>query len=146
MTHMASKKDRQTRILEIIRERNIKTQDELADALCREGWDVTQATVSRDIKELELVKVRAGGESIYAAPSANENEILRSSVISIDHAMNIVVVKTLSGMAQGVASLMDNMHIGDTLGTIAGDDTIMIVARDERAADTIHETVDKMRG
>ena len=143
---MASKKDRQTRILEIIRDRNIKTQDELADALCRDGWDVTQATVSRDIKELELVKVRSGGESIYAAPSANENEILRSSVVSIDHAMNIVVVKTLSGMAQGVASLMDNMHIGDTLGTIAGDDTIMIVARDEDAADAIHETVEKMRG
>lgn len=143
---MALKKDRQTRILEIIRNCSIKTQDELADYLRDEGWDVTQATVSRDIKELELVKVRSGGESIYAAPSANEHEILRSSVISIDHALNIVVVKTLSGMAQGVASLMDNMHIGDTLGTIAGDDTIMIVARDENAAGAIHKTVDKMRG
>lgn len=143
---MASKKDRQSRILEIIRSNNIKTQDELAYTLRREGWDVTQATVSRDIKELELVKVRAGGESVYAAPSGNENEIIRSSVTHIDHAMNIVVVKTLSGMAQGVASLMDNMHIGDTLGTIAGDDTIMIVARDEAAAELIQEIVEKMRG
>ena len=141
-----ARSSRQLKLLEIINKTNVETQSDLANALIKEGFKVTQATVSRDIKELELVKVRAGGESIYAAPSANENEILRSSVISIDHAMNIVVVKTLSGMAQGVASLMDNMHIGDTLGTIAGDDTIMIVARDERAADIIHETVDKMRG
>ena len=82
---MASKKSRQTRILEIIRTNNIKTQDELAEFLKLENWDVTQATVSRDIKELELVKIRVNGESVYAAPSGHENEIMKSSVLSVDY-------------------------------------------------------------
>ena len=111
-----------------------------------EGWDVTQATVSRDIKELELVKIRLDGESVYAPPSGHETEILKSSVCGVDCAMNIVVIKTLAGMAQGVASLMDNMHLGDTLGSIAGDDTIMIVARNEGAALEICNFINRMKG
>ena len=143
---MASKKSRQKRILEIIGTHNIKTQDELAEFLKNEGWDVTQATVSRDINELELVKVRSDGESVYAAPSAHKTEILKSSVICIDFAINIVVVKTLAGMAQGIANLMDNMHLGDTLGSIAGDDTIMIVARNEKAAEEICKLLNRLKG
>lgn len=143
---MATKKTRQQRILEIIRTQNVKTQDELADILKNEGWDVTQATVSRDIKELELVKIRSDGEPVYASPAARETEIVKSSVRSVDYAMNTVVVKTLAGMAQGVASLLDNMHLGDTLGSIAGDDTIMIVARSESAAGDICRIINRMKG
>ncbi len=143
---MASKKSRQTRILEIIRTNSIKTQEELADFLKNEGWDVTQATVSRDIKELELVKVRLGGEAVYAASVGHETEIMKSSVLDVDCAMNIVVVHTLAGMAQGVANLMDNMHLGDALGSIAGDDTIMIVAKNENAAKEICAFIELMKG
>lgn len=143
---MATKKTRQTRILEIIRENNVKTQDELADFLKDEGWDVTQATVSRDIKELELIKIRVNGESVYAPGEARETELLKSSIISVDYAVNIVVVKTLAGMAQGVASLLDNMALKDTLGSIAGDDTIMIVARNESLAGNISSLINRMKG
>ena len=143
---MATKSTRQKRILEIIRTHSIKTQDELAEFLKNEGWDVTQATVSRDIKELELVKIRLDGEAVYAPPSGRETEIMKSSVRGVDCAMNIVVVKTLAGMAQGIANLMDNMHLGDTLGSIAGDDTIMIVARSESAAADICSLINRMKG
>lgn len=142
---MATKKTRQNRILEIIRTNNIKTQDELADFLKNEGWDVTQATVSRDIKELELIKIRSNGESVYAPSEARESELLKSSVVSVDFAMNIVVVKTLAGMAQGVANLLDNMELSGTLGSIAGDDTIMIVAVNEKTAENICLLIKQMR-
>ncbi len=141
-----SKKTRQSRILEIIRENSVRTQEELSEFLKTEGWDVTQATVSRDIKELELMKIRVNGEAVYAPPKGDDNEIIKSSVVSAEFAENIVVVKTRAGMAQGVASLVDNMELNSVLGSIAGDDTIMIVTRDRFSASSVCEIIRKFKG
>lgn len=136
------KTSRHGKILEIIRENNVRTQKELADFLEQGGVKVTQATLSRDIKDLKLIKVHNdSGETVYAAGGNGEepryhaaDAILSESVLSVDYAMNIVVIKTLSGMAQGVGSLLDRMNISSMLGSIAGDDTIMIVTRTEEDA------------
>ena len=136
------KTSRHGKILEIIRENNVRTQKELADFLEQSGVKVTQATLSRDIKDLKLIKVHNdSGETVYAAGGSGEEPrsgtILSESVLNIDYAMNIVVIKTLSGMAQGVAALMDRMNFSSMLGSIAGDDTIMIVTRTEEDAKVI---------
>lgn len=134
------KTSRHGKILEIIRENHVRTQKELADFLGQNGMKVTQATLSRDIKDLKLIKVHNdSGDTVYAVGGEEpryhtSGTIYTESVLSVDYAMNIVVVKTLSGMAQGVASLLDRMNLSDILGTIAGDDTIMIVARTEEEA------------
>ena len=133
------KTSRHGKILEIIRNHNVRTQKELADYLEQSGMKVTQATLSRDIKDLKLIKVHNdSGETVYAAGGKGKEpqsgSILSESVLNIDYAVNIVVIKTLSGMAQGVASLLDRMHLSSVLGSIAGDDTLMIVTRTEEDA------------
>lgn len=133
------KTSRHGKILEIIRTHNVRTQKELADYLEQSGMKVTQATLSRDIKDLKLIKVHNdSGETVYAAgrkgKEPQSGSILSESVLNIDYAVNIVVIKTLSGMAQGVASLLDRMHLSSVLGSIAGDDTLMIVTRTEEDA------------
>ncbi len=134
------KTSRHGKILEIIRENSVRTQKELADFLEQSGVKVTQATLSRDIKDLKLIKVHNdSGEMVYAVGGEEPRyhtggTIFSESVLSVDCAMNIVVVKTLSGMAQGVGSLLDRMNIPEILGSIAGDDTIMIVTRTEEEA------------
>jgi transcriptional regulator of arginine metabolism len=144
------KYDRHAKILEIIDSNIIETQDELAEKLKKSGVDVTQATISRDIKELRLVKVLSeDGRAKYAMVSKDDNgkskkllTILTQSYISCDYANNIVVVKTLPGMAQGVASALDLLKWDEVVGTIAGDDTIMVISRAEKIAE---EMVNKLR-
>ncbi len=133
-------------ILSIINEKSVETQQDLTDLLSSVGFDVTQATVSRDIKELGLhKKLNNDGRYVYTeSSSAVQNTIsdemaiiLSKSVISTDYSLNTVVIKTLTGMAQGAASVIDAMHFPECLGTIAGDDTIFVVTRGEDASEKL---------
>lgn len=131
------KTKRQTKMLELIKKHNIETQEELSDYLQKEGYQVTQATVSRDIRELKLTKVAmSNGRQKYAAlPEANEDlsekytRVFRDAFVSMDMAQNILVIKTVSGMAMAVAAAIDAMHLHEIVGCIAGDDTIMCAVR-----------------
>ncbi len=134
------KKERQNKLLELIEKNAIETQDELQKALVSSGFDVTQATVSRDIKELRIVKVLdANGIYRYAASNKNTSsgrnfqyrDIFAHSVISVDFAINNVVIKCHSGMAQGACASLDMMECSNVLGTLAGDDTILVIVRSE---------------
>ncbi|WP_312812208.1 arginine repressor [Sedimentibacter sp.] len=128
---------RQTKILELISKKEIETQEELADGLKAMGIDVTQATISRDIKELRLVKVMSkNGKYKYATIGQSQegitdrlNKIFENSVVSIDNALNIIVLKTIPGAAQICASAIDYMGVDDIVGTLAGDDTVFVAIR-----------------
>lgn len=133
---------RQSRIVELIKEHEIETQDQLAAMLNAEGFNVTQATISRDMRELKLTKVATsdGGQK-YAILSAGDIQIserlgrvFRDGVISMDYAQNIIVIKTLNGMAMAVAAALDSMGNNEVMGTIAGDDTIFCVVKTEQKA------------
>ncbi len=129
-----SKSQRQSRILQIIRERSVETQEELVDVLRKTGMEVTQATISRDIKELGIIKVSTGeGKQKYVpmdrsgeVASGRLMKVFSEAVIMIEVAVNFVIVKTLPGMAQAAASALDSMHLTDMLGSLAGDDTVFI--------------------
>ena len=131
------KTKRQTKMLELIKKHDIETQEELSDYLQKEGYQVTQATVSRDIRELKLTKVAmSNGRQKYAAlTEANEDlsekytRVVRDAFVSMDMAQNILVIKTVSGMAMAVAAAIDAMHLHEIVGCIAGDDTIMCAVR-----------------
>ena len=131
------KTERHAKIIELISRNDIVTQEELADYLVREGFPVTQATISRDIRELKLTKIAtSGGKQKYALMhdgSEDMNEkylrVLRDGFVSMDMAQNILVVKTVSGMAMAVAAALDKMHWHGVAGCIAGDDTIMCAIR-----------------
>ena len=131
------KTKRQTKMLELIKKHDIETQEELSDYLQKEGYQVTQATVSRDIRELKLTKVAMiNGRQKYAAlTEANEDlsekytRVFRDAFVSMDMAQNILVIKTVSGMAMAVAAAIDAMHLHEIVGCIAGDDTIMCAVR-----------------
>ena len=131
------KRVRQNKILELIGEYDIDTQEELGKRLHESGFRVTQATISRDIKELQLKKqADKNGKSKYICVtpgSASFGEryarVLQDGMVSIDQADNLVVIKTVSGMAMAVAAALDNMDLQGFLGCIAGDDTIFAVAR-----------------
>jgi transcriptional regulator of arginine metabolism len=146
------KYSRHAKILELIDKYNIETQEELADKLKEVGMDITQATVSRDIKELRLIKVMTEDEHYRYAPIFQTEgtitnrllTIFTESFVSCDYANNIVVVKTLPGMAQASASAMDSLKWIDIIGTIAGDDTIMIVCRAEKIAEELVNKLNRM--
>ncbi len=130
------KSHRQAVLLEIIREYDIDTQEELLDKLREKNFNVTQATISRDINELKLIKVPvANGKYKYTVAQKDENidtqssfkTIFNTAVRSIDFAQNMIVLKTTSGMAQGVCYELDSIEMDGILGTIAGDDTIFVV-------------------
>ena len=131
------KTKRQTKMLELIKKHDIETQEELSDYLQKEGYQVTQATVSRDIRELKLTKVAmSNGRQKYAAlTEANEDlsekytRVFRDAFVSMDMAQNILVIKTVSGMAMAVAAALDAMDCHEIVGSIAGDDTIMCAVR-----------------
>ena len=134
---------RQLKILEIIRENDIDTQETLVELLNREGFGVTQATVSRDIRELKLSKVSAGmGRQKYAlTPESDSTEIMErmnrvfsDGVVSIDYAGNLIIIKTITGMAMAVAAALDAMDNTEIIGTIAGDDTVFSAVRNEGKA------------
>ncbi|MFR5772698.1 MAG: arginine repressor [Lachnospirales bacterium] len=140
---------RQSKILELIRENDIETQEMLADLLNKAGFNVTQATVSRDIRELKLTKATMqSGKQKYVATAKESsfvterlNRVFRDGIVSIDYAQNIVVIKTLIGMAMAVAAALDSMENSEIMGTIAGDDTIFCVVKNESRAIKLTENL-----
>jgi len=133
-------------ILNLIKDNVIRTQSEITQKLREAGADVTQATVSRDIKELRLVKTSDSDNEYRYVSMANQtyddletrlSNIFAEAVVSVESASNIIVVKTLSGMAQAAATLIDSMEYRGVIGCIAGDDTIMTVAKSEKDANKI---------
>ncbi|SEI45090.1 transcriptional regulator, ArgR family [Lachnospiraceae bacterium A10] len=141
------KSERQAKILDLIVKKEIGTQDELTEELEKAGYQVTQATVSRDIREMRLTKVALGkGKLRYVAYkesgedlSQKYRRIFKDGFISMDNAQNILVIKTVSGMAMAVAAALDNMDFSEIVGSIAGDDTIMCAIR------SMDDTVSVMR-
>ena len=129
------KNKRQEKIIEIIESQIVETQEALQEKLRESGFDVTQATVSRDIKELRLTKVATRGNRYkYAVLDSDDPKqaakfvfILKETVLSVQCAQNMLVIKTFSGMAQAAAAALDNLFGSDVIGTIAGDDTIFAV-------------------
>ena len=140
---------RQSKILELIRGNDIETQEMLADLLNKAGFNVTQATVSRDIRELKLTKATMqSGKQKYVATAKESsfvterlNRVFRDGIVSIDYAQNIVVIKTLIGMAMAVAAALDSMENSEIMGTIAGDDTIFCVVKNESRAVKLTENL-----
>lgn len=140
-----TKGQRHIKIREIITKKEIETQDELVDTLKRAGYNVTQATVSRDIKELHLVKVPLpDGRYKYSLPADNRfnplqklKRTLVDSFVNIDFADHLVVLKTLPGNANAVAALIDNLDWDEIMGTISGDDTILIVCRNKKQSEKV---------
>ena len=137
------KTKRQAKIIEIISNTNVETQEQLLKALEEAGFTSTQATISRDIKELRIVKeLTSLGTYRYsvsekdAPPALTDrlNTIFRECVISVDYAENLVVIHTLPGMANAAGSALDAMRSGAVLGTLAGDDTVVVVMREGHAA------------
>lgn len=129
-------KNRQLRIMELVNERDIETQEELAGILKSEGFDVTQATVSRDIRKLHLTKITmANGHQKYGVTNEESGPpekllmVLKHAFVSAESAQNIVVLKTVAGMAMAVGAALDSIHMPGYMGCIAGDDTVMIAAR-----------------
>ena len=143
---------RQKKILELIAEYDIETQDDLIERLRESGYDVTQATVSRDIRELKLVKTAmpdrryryevAQYEGIEI--STNYRNIIKETVIKVDYVGNTVVLRTYTGMAQAAAAAVDGMGWDEIVGTLAGDDTIFILMRDTAAAIGFAEKVSQI--
>ena len=130
------KSERHAKIVELIGKHQIETQEELARLLNENGFSVTQATVSRDIKELKLTKVSSGNggqkyDLVQQGDSVSEKymHILKNGFVSMDMAQNILVIKTVSGMAMAVAAALDNLNWNEIVGCIAGDDTIMCAVR-----------------
>ena len=129
--------NRHAKIIELINKYHIETQEELADYLNEEGFKVTQATVSRDIRDLKLTKVPTdGGRHKYAIHQTAETEmsdkyirVLKDGYVSMDMAQNILVIKTVAGMAMAVCAAIDSMKWNEVVGSIAGDDTIMCAIR-----------------
>ncbi len=128
---------RQNKIVEIVTKNSIETQEELVLLINKAGFKTTQATISRDIRELGITKVSSGnGRQKYAVVKGNENKVsdkftrvLCDGFVSCDTAQNILVIKTVSGMAMAVAAAIDSLHIDNIVGCIAGDDTVMCAVR-----------------
>lgn len=143
------KKNRHGRIIELIHAYDIETQEELADRLREDGFSVTQATVSRDIRELKLSKVPVGnGKQKYIVISHDDAHladkyirVLKDGFISMDNAQNILVVRTVSGMAMAVAAALDAMKMREIVGSIAGDDTIMVAVRTTQETKEVMEKI-----
>jgi transcriptional regulator of arginine metabolism len=145
---------RHQRILDIIRVQPIKTQEELADELAREGISVTQATISRDIKELRLIKAPVGdGTYRYTIPADRSIEDINKRVrrifhevaISIEDSENIIVIKTLEGAAQAVAAVLDDLAWSEVVGSLAGDDTILLVIKPAQRAHEVMARLNRFR-
>ena len=146
------KSERQNRILELITKYEIETQEDMMEHLRQEGYMVTQATVSRDLKELKLSKtMTAHGNYRYAlntgrshTGTARLNSAMAESITHVDYSMNNVVLKTYPGLAQAVASADDSLNMHSILGCVAGDDTIIIVTRDEASSAEISTRIHEL--
>lgn len=143
---------RQTKIIELINKHDIETQEELADLLEHAGFHVTQATISRDIRELKLTKVATdNGRQKYIILKNQESglnekyvRVLKDGFLSMDMAQNIIVIKSISGMAMAVAAALDALHFEGIVGCIAGDDTVMCVIRTTQDAVKVMEKLNKL--
>lgn len=143
------KNQRQKMIIEIITVHEVATQEQLCELLKASGFEVTQATVSRDIKELALIKQpMASGGAKYAVPSLSrsrisdgglEHSILLESVLNVDHGLNTVVVKCSPGMANAVCAKLDSVELHNSVGTLAGDDTVFVLMRSEKDAERLEK-------
>lgn len=144
------KNKRHEKIIELITKNSIETQEELAKRLNDEGFIVTQATVSRDIKKLDLIKVKASGNhqkytvNTGIVPERNDKliRVLRDAITSMDDAQNMLVIRTVSGMAMAAAAALDSLHFPEIIGCVGGDDTIICVAKD---ADGALSAMEKIR-
>jgi len=145
---------RHQRILDIVRSKPIQTQEDLSAELAREGMSVTQATISRDIKELRLIKAPVGdGSYRYTVPVDRNIEdinrrierVFREAVISVEDSDNIVVVKTLEGAAQAIGAIVDDLDWPEIVGSLAGDDTIFVVVKPADKAPEIMARFNKFR-
>ncbi len=145
---------RHQKIMEIIQQTEVDTQEELARLLCEAGFNVTQATVSRDIKQLNLRKVPSStGRQCYAPSNTKETfggdrlvGILKAGFVSMEAASNILVIKTVSGMAMAVAAAIDALNIPKMVGCIAGDDTIMCAIRSCEDVPAVCDMIEKLIG
>ncbi len=147
------KNSRQAMIMEIISQENIETQEQLLTRLQARGIRCTQATISRDIKQLHLIKEPVGQGVYKYAVSGRRTElnlaerlrtIFRECIVSIDYAQNIVVVKTMPGLANGACSALDNMDMNDIVGSLAGDDTAFLVMRTTESAELLCKEIKEM--
>ena len=147
------KNNRQARILDIITKENVETQEQLLEHLRQRGVSSTQATISRDIKQLHLVKEPAGhGAYKYAVSNARARlnvadklrTIFHESITSVESAQNIVVFKTLSGLAGGACEALDHMDVNGMLGTLAGENTVLVVMKDTASAETFCQEIREM--
>lgn len=147
------KNNRQKKILELINERPIETQEQLLKALNECGYKSTQATVSRDIKELRIIKALDGlGGYRYLVPNVSESDrydtrfrlIFRECVTSIETAQNLIVIKTMPGLGAAAGANLDALHIPAVIGTISGDDTALVIMRDDEAARIVCEDLRRM--
>ena len=146
------KSKRQERILALIAKHEIETQDDMMNRLREEGFSVTQATVSRDLKELKLTKtLTSRGTYRYSQPTrhhisgnARLSRAMVDSITHVDYSLNMVVLKTYPGMAQAVASGVDALNLSEILGCVAGDDTIIVVTRDVESASELSEKILEM--
>ena len=147
------KSKRQAQILELIREQDIETQNQMMEALAVRGIKSTQATLSRDIKELRLVKkLSANGVYCYTTPAQDDSDerdvrlrkIFRECVVSFDTAQNLVVIHTLPGLANAAPSALDHMEIQELVGTIAGDDTAFLAMRSNAGAQAFCQEIEAM--
>ena len=140
------KAQRQEKILALISERDVETQEQLLEELAQAGFSVTQATVSRDIKQLHIIKAlgrngtycyRASEKPMEHTFSAKLNVIFNQCVTNVDCAQNILVIKTMPGLASAACSALDKMHLSEVIGTLAGDDTALVILRDTASASTL---------
>ena len=146
------KRARQAEILKIIQSVDVETQEQLLDELKRRGFASTQATISRDIKELRLVKEMAGGGDRYVVSERKGmvdsdvrlRNIFKEGVVSVDLAQNIVVVRTMPGLASAACSALDSMDIPGMVGSLAGDDTGILIMRDNASAEQFNREVHKL--
>lgn len=147
-----TKSERQSRLLQLIRENDISTQEDLVSGLNSTGLEVTQATISRDIKELGIIKVTSGNGLQKYVPMERSGEVasgrlmkvFSEAVVQVDHAMNLVIIKSLPGMAQACASALDSMRLQEVAGSIAGDDTIFIAARTVEQAEALSRSLNQI--
>ena len=144
---------RQSVIMEIINERDIETQNQLMEALAERGVKSTQATLSRDIRDMRLVKeLGPKGNYRYVAASKQETpdldirlkKIFKECVVSCDVAQNLIVIKTLPGLASGACSTLDGMEVDGLVGTIAGDDTAFIAMKDNSSANSFYKEIEQL--
>jgi len=148
-----ARSSRQSKILELISTKEIETQDELVNELKNLSFEITQATISRDIKELRLIKILSSESGKYKyAVVENENQavsnkyifVFKEAVISIKKAQNLCVLKTIKGMASAVCGIIDKLNLENVLGAVSGDDTVMIILPDELYALNTTETLYKL--